>query len=120
MKYAFFYTALLIFIAVSCQEEPILRFGFDTGFDKKSHGQTFIDVGNEKESIVFLGEIILSEGELKVELTDPFGETLFKCHLKSPVHINVYKLFNAVPGSWKLEYKSMEGIGSIILHMDIE
>jgi hypothetical protein len=30
MKYAIFYSSLLIFIAVSCFKEPIMRFGFDT------------------------------------------------------------------------------------------
>jgi hypothetical protein len=120
MKYAFFYTSLLIFIAVSCQEEPILRFGFDTEFDKNSQGLTIMSVGNTKESIVLFGEIMLSEGEISVELTDPLGENLFKCHLKSPVYFNVNELFETVPGYWILKYKSFGGIGSIVLHMNIE
>jgi len=59
MKYAIFYSSLLIFIAVSCSEEPIVRFGFDI--------------------------------EIKT-----------------------------APGFWILKYKSIEGVGSIILHMSIE
>lgn len=120
MKYAIFYSSLLIFIAFSCSEEPIVRFGFDTDIGKKSQGQTIMNVGNNKESIVLFGDIILSEGEITVELTDPAGESLFKCHLKSPVCLSVNELFKAVPGYWILKYKSMEGVGSIILHMSIE
>jgi len=59
MKYAIFYSSLLIFIAVSYSEEPIVRFGFD------------------------------------IEIKTP-------------------------PGVWILKYKSIEGVGSIILHMSIE
>lgn len=120
MKYTIFYSLLLIFIVVSCHEEPIVRFGFDTEIDKNSHGETVMNVENTTESIVLFGDIVLSEGEITVELTDPAGVSVFKCHLKSPVFYNVNELFQTVPGYWKLKYKSVEGVGSIILHMNIE
>jgi hypothetical protein len=79
-----------------------------------------LNVGNNKDSIVLFGDIILSEGEITVELTDPFGESLFKCYLNSPVCLGVNEQYKTAPGYWVLKYKSIEGVGSIILHISIE
>ena len=110
---------LLFFLTSSCFKEPIIRFGFDTGFDKKSQGLTIMNVGNSAATITLQGNLVVTEGEVLVDLLNPKGETVFQSHLISPKSVQVNESFTAAKGNWKLKYKSMEGVGSLTLHLNI-
>lgn len=113
-------TALIILLlAGSCQKEPIIRFGFDCDFEKNSQGITIMNVGSNAKSITLTGEVALDEGEVMIELENPTGEIVFSGHLVSPIAIEVNEIYQAVSGNWKLKYKSLEGIGTINLHLNI-
>lgn len=119
MKRTILHTIAFIFLFVSsCQKEPFIRFGFDTEFEKNSQGLVIMNVDKNSKSITLTGEIIVVEGEILVELIDPTGENAFIGHLVSPLNQQVNESFDAIPGNWKLKYKSIEGEGSINLHLN--
>ena len=120
MKSTMFLISLILFcLASSCFKEPIIRFGFDTGFGKKSQGLTIMNVGNSAATITLKGNLIVTEGQVLAELINPKGETVFQSHLISPKSVYVNESFPAVKGNWKLKYKSMEGVGSLTLHLNV-
>lgn len=117
-----FQSALLIMVllaTVSCQKEPVIRFGFDTEFGKNSQGLTVMNVGKTSNVVSLEGEIVVMEGHVLVELIDPMGDTVFTSNLPAPLSQYVNNSFPAVKGNWKLKYTSMEGAGLINLHLNV-
>ena len=110
---------MLLLLASSCQKEPIIRVGFDCDFGKSSQGLTIMNVGSSTKSITLAGEVAVDEGEILVELENPTGEIVFTGHLVSPIALQVYESYPSVSGNWKLRYNSLEGEGSIDLHLNI-
>lgn len=110
---------MLLLLASSCQKEPIIRFGFDCDFEKNSHGLTIMNVDSSAKSITLSGEVAVNEGEILVELENPTGEIVFNGHLVSPINIEINESYQAVSGNWKLKYNSLEGEGSLTLHLNI-
>jgi hypothetical protein len=109
---------MLLLLASSCQKEPIIRFGFDCDYEKNSQGLTIMNVSSSTKSITLTGEVVVSDGEVLVELENPTDEIVFSGHLVSPINIEINESYQAVSGNWKLKYKSLEGIGSINLHLN--
>lgn len=110
---------LMLLLTCSCQKEPIIRFGFDCDFGKNSQGLTIMNVGSSAKSITLKGEVIVNEGEVLVELINPTGEAVFSNLVASPKTLHVDELFPAISGNWKLKYSSLEGNGSIKLHLNL-
>lgn len=110
---------IIMLLASSCQKEPIIRFGFDCDFGKNSQGLTIMNVSSSAKSITLAGEVAVDEGEILVELENPTGEIVFTGHLVSPIALQVNESYPAVSGNWKLRYNSLEGEGSIDLHLNI-
>jgi hypothetical protein len=110
---------MILLLGSSCQKEPHMRFGFDTDFGKNAQGLTIINVGGNTKSINLKGEVCVYEGEVLVELIDPCGRTVFSSHLLSPDSQYLNESFHALSGNWKLKYRSIEGEGTIILHLNI-
>ncbi|MBU1580419.1 MAG: hypothetical protein KJ754_13385 [Bacteroidetes bacterium] len=110
---------LLAFLVSSCQKEPIRRFGFDTDFGKNSQGLTIMHIGCCADTIKLTGEYSMAEGKVLIELIDPTGETVFSSYYNFPGSLQVNESFSAISGNWKLKYKSLEGEGSISLHLSI-
>lgn len=106
---------MLMFAA--CFKEPDIRFGFDTDFTKNSKGLTIMYVNKNVSVIKLSGGTMISEGELVVELIDPAGITAFIGHYTSPGHVVVNEWFNATAGNWKLKYNSINGTGSLKMHL---
>jgi hypothetical protein len=104
----------------ACETEPEIRFGFDTEFNKHSQGVSMMNVSNKSHVITLTGDITVSEGQILIELINPAGDTLFICHLISPESLIVNESFQAVSGIWKLKYKSIEGTGTLVLHLNNE
>jgi hypothetical protein len=111
--------AAVLTFASSCQKEPNIRFGFDCDFGKNSQGLTIMNVSSSTKSITLTGEVVVAEGEVLVELINPSGEIEFIGHLVSPITLEVNDSYPAVSGNWKLKYKSIDGEGSISLHLNI-
>ncbi len=109
----------LLLLVVSCQKEPIIRFGFDSDFGKNSQGITIMNSSSGAKTITLTGKIVLNEGGVLLELNDPIGKNVFTNQLVSPTILNVEESFPAVSGNWKLKYKSLDGEGSIKLHLNI-
>lgn len=110
---------LLLLLASSCQKEPIIRFGFDCDFGKNSQGLTIMNVSSSAKSITLTGDVLVSEGDLLVELVNPSGEIVFTNQFATPKTLHVNESFPAISGNWKLKYKSLEGVGAINLHLNI-
>lgn len=108
---------LILLLASSCQKEPDIRFGFDAEFGKDSHGVTMMNVVSSTQTIRLKGNIVVTEGEILVELINPNGEIVFERHLISPESLDVSESFQAIEGNWKLAYKSFKGVGSVTLHL---
>lgn len=113
------FATIIILLASSCQKEPFNRFGFDCDFEKNSQGLTIMNVSSSAKSINLKGEVAMEVGEVLVELENPTGEIVFNGHLVSPIALDVNEIYQAVSGNWKLKYKSLGGIGSINLHLNI-
>lgn len=106
---------MLMFTA--CFKEPDIRFGFDTDFSKNSKGLTIMHVNKNVSVIKLSGGTVISEGELIVELIDPAGTTAFIGHYTSSGYVVVNEWFNAIAGNWKLKYTSINGTGSLKMHL---
>ena len=118
MKNLIFGTFLAIVLLFSaCRKESINRFGFDTLFNKSSQGLTIMRVDKNNAQIKLTGEVVVNEGGILIELIDPTGETAYFGHFLAPNVLNVNELFNALPGNWKLKYSSVNGMGSLKLHL---
>lgn len=107
---------IIIFLANSCETEPIRRFGFDSQFGENSTGLTLFIVSGATDQIRLSGSIAVAEGKLTAELTSPLGETVFFDTVFSPDTLKIGRTFTAEPGIWRLKYTSHQGSGIITLH----
>ncbi len=103
---------------LTCQKEPVIRFGFDADFGENSRGLSIMIVDSTSRVVSLKGEIVAMEGQVLVELISPQGEAVFTSLLPAPENLYVNESFPAVPGNWKLRYQSMEGTGLITLHLN--
>lgn len=108
---------IVLFLVFACETEPEIRFGFDTEFNKYSQGLSVMYVSSKSQIINLKGDITLSEGQFLVELVNSAGDTLFTRHLISPDNLIINESFQAVAGNWKLKYRSIDGTGSLVLHL---
>jgi len=112
--------SIILFLFVyACQNDSVIRFGFDTEFGKKSQGLTMMDVNNNQKTVSLQGDVFVTSGGVLVELINPKGEIVFTNQITFPNSLFVNEAFHSVSGTWKLKYKSMEGTGSITLHLNI-
>jgi hypothetical protein len=120
MKRTFVYPAMIFFVMLtSCQKDPLISFGFDADFGKDSYGLTIMNVNSNAKTIILTGEVVGTVGEVLVELIEPTGDTVFSSTITAPAILDVNESYKAVPGNWKLKYKSIEGEGSIELHLNM-
>ena len=107
----------LVLVIWSCEKENLSLTGFTTRFEKNSTGTTILEVKSNVRIINLTGRINLTEGMLEIRLLNPDDEAIFSI-LIHPGHTGtVRESFNAEPGPWKLMYKSMDGLGSMNLHV---
>ena len=107
----------LFFLLYACHDDPVMRFDFDTEFGKKSQGLTMMD--SNQKAVTLKGDVFVTSGGVLVELINPKGEIVFTNQITFPNSLFVNEAFHSVSGTWKLKYKSMEGTGSITLHLNI-
>lgn len=120
IKTLFCQKIVFVFLLLSsCHKDPIMRFGFDCDFGKKSQGLIIMNVGNDVQTLNLSGNIFIAEGDILVELINPIGETAFSSQKTSPGTFHIDESFHAIKGKWKLKYRSMDGEGSILLHLII-
>jgi len=112
-----FIAIAFLFLNTSCEKETIINMGFDDSISKNSRGLVIADFTHFDDNIYLTGVISLSDGEVEVTLTAPGDEVLYSELLVAPGQLNINEVFDASPGYWKLKYKSIEGTGSIDLHM---
>lgn len=108
---------VLFIVFASCQKEPIIRFGFETEFGKDSKGLSMMNVVSSAKSITLTGEILLEEGAVLMQLINPEGEEVFTRERFMPGNLRINEFFPATEGIWKLKYQSIEGKGSIRVHV---
>lgn len=117
MKSNIYFTIIFILITglSSCYKsfEPITSVGFDCKFDKASSGLSILDVGKYEDLVHFKGEIIINEGEIKIELVNPKGVIQFSDIISYPDKIEINETYDAMKGYWKLRYESNSGNGLI-------
>jgi hypothetical protein len=107
---------IIIFLANSCETEPMQRFGFDSQYGKNSTGLTLFSVSESTDQIRLTGSVVVTEGMLMAELIAPGGELVFFDTVYSPDTLKIGHTFTAEPGIWKLKYTSLQGTGIINLH----
>lgn len=107
---------IIIFLANSCEIEPVQRFGFDSQYGKNSKGLTLISVDESTDQIRLFGSVVVTEGELTAELIAPGGEIVFYETAFAPDTLKIGRTFTAEPGIWRLRYYSQQGTGIINLH----
>jgi len=112
------FLAVSIALITSCERDPAIRFGFDSQFDKGSQGLSIMAVNKVVVSVYLFGNVGIDEGEIEVELIDPDGFAVYNVKLCNQEDLQVNKTFSAVPGFWKLKYKSFDGTGVINLHLN--
>jgi hypothetical protein len=108
---------VLLFSTGACQQELVVRVGFDTVFEKNSTGISNLHVNNNALTVNLTGEITLNDGQVLVELINSAGVTVFATQIITPGNFSVNESYPAVQGNWKLKYKSTEGTGLLILHL---
>ena len=101
----------------SCERDHSIRFGFDSPFSKNSKGLSIMAIDRAARSVYLYGILEIEEGEIEVELINGNGLVVNTIKLNDQEKLQVNKMFKAVPGFWKLKYKSKEGKGIIKLHL---
>jgi hypothetical protein len=119
MKNALLTSLVLFLLLYACYEDPVIRFGFDTEFGKNSQGLTMMEVSNNQKAVTLRGDVFVTSGGILVELINPKGEIVFTNQITFPNSLFVNEAFHSVSGTWRLKYKSLEGTGSITLHLNI-
>ena len=76
-------------------------------------------VKNYSGSINLKGTVKIDTGELIIELTDPDGISVFSLHSDATDCFDISKTFRTKKGYWKLQYTSLNGVGVIDLHLDV-
>ncbi len=109
---------MLMLLVYSCEKEPMIRFGFDSQFNKDSFGLTIMNVNRNTELVILEGEITVYEGEAQVDLINPEGVKVFSTSIKAPDKVEISKAYLSQSGNWKLKYQSIQGVGTICLHMN--
>lgn len=107
----------MLLLCSACVKEPITRYGFDTSFDEKSQGLTIMLAGKSTSVVELSGDVAVNKGEIVIELTDPTGKTVFFRQVVSPGILKINESFDAITGNWRLQYRSIQGEGSLILHL---
>jgi hypothetical protein len=109
---------MILLLASSCQREYEIRYGFDSQFNKDSYGLTIMNVNRSSQLVTLEGEISVSEGEFQVDLINPEGIKEFSAIIIGQNKIDVSEAYTTKTGNWKLKYQSLNGVGTINLHMN--
>ncbi len=118
MNKTIFLIAVAIFLMTnSCLKEPNIRFGFDTLFGTRSQGISIMNVSSNTRTVTLKGDVVVTKGEVLVELISSGDEPIFSRTLKSPGSMYINESYPSEKGNWKLKYKSLDGTGSMKLHL---
>lgn len=109
---------IIVFVFNSCEIEPLSRVGFNSSIGKDSSGLTILDVKSNNEPVFLVGTMVITEGIVEVELINPEGIAIYSKRFQSSASSKIDESFHAVPGYWKLKYKSYQGVGNIDLHLN--
>ena len=101
----------------ACQKEPLSGVGFSSEIAGESSGLTILHVYRNVKNVYLEGSLVISEGEVQVNLLNPEGIEVYSQKLECSERIVVSKTFKASPGYWKLKYKSNHAGGRIDLHL---
>jgi hypothetical protein len=105
MTRIFFLVTLVVNLA-SFEKEPPVSYGFDSTIKKFSDGMLIADIEGRYEKVYLHGIIMLSEGELLVNLLNAKRIVVYTKTLKVPVYFTICNTFFAESGIWKVSYKS--------------
>jgi hypothetical protein len=76
-----------------------------------------MNVSSNGSTVSLKGDVAITRGEVLMELISPGDEPVFTRTLGSPGSMYINESYQAAPGNWKLKFKSMEGTGSLKLHL---
>lgn len=109
--------AFLILFLSSCRKEEVSRVGFSSEFGTSSKGLTLMEVKNNVEFLTLIGKIEIKKGSIEVKLLNPDEFAVYTTEIESPGIIHINRTFRSTTGFWKLSYQSIEGEGTIDLHL---
>lgn len=109
--------AFLIVTLSSCRKDDTSRVGFRSEFVINSKGLTLMETRNNVEFLNLIGKIELKKGRIEVKLLDPEEFAVYSTKVEQPGIFQINLNFRATRGFWKLSYKSIEGEGTIDLHL---
>lgn len=108
----------LALVMWSCEKDIVVHTGFCSPIQKNSEGITILEVKSNIKYLNLTGKITLAEGEVEIKLLNPDNVAVYTLRLHSNENVSVYETFFTEPGFWKLKYKSIQGVGSIDLHLN--
>lgn len=119
MKNIFLKSILIALIAMySCETNFPVSLGFDSEIQQNSEGKVLVYVNPKIKTIYLQGSLSINEGATEVSLVNPHEEIVFNSLIDTPGQTDVDKKFSAVPGTWKLQYRSHQSEGFINLHVN--
>lgn len=119
MKNIKFIIICVAFLTVSsCTKVVVKDIGFSSPIGRKSTGLSILYINTNAKKVNLYGDIIVNEGKVKVELTNPKGKIEFSKIIESPFNFLVDTNYTAMDGFWKLDYLSNNAKGSIDIHLD--
>lgn len=76
-----------------------------------------MEVRNNVEFLTLIGKIELKKGGIEVKLLGPDEFVAYFTEAEQPGIVQINRTFRASKGFWKLSYQSLEGEGTIDLHL---
>lgn len=109
--------AFFILTLSSCRKDDTSSVGFRSEFVVNSKGLTLMEAKNNVEFLTLIGKIELKKGRIEVKLLGPDEFAVYSTEVEKPGIIQINRTFRATKGFWKLSYQSLEGEGTIDLHL---
>lgn len=110
---------LLATVAFACTFKAEFRAGFETSFDPGSTGQSTLVIDDETDQLFLNGDIQVNEGALIISLTDPDQLAVIQDTIVAPADTTFSQNLAVSPGTWVLSYQSLNGSGTINLHLEL-
>jgi hypothetical protein len=106
-----------MFMINACEPLRINSIGFSTAIDSHSTGITMMDVPEKQKELFLTGRVTLQSGAVCLSVEDPEGKKVYSDTIKAPSEVYLNRTLVSGPGVWVMRYTSLEGEGSMNLHL---
>lgn len=106
-----------MFMINACEPLLINSIGFNTAINSHSTGITMMDVPETKKELFLTGRVTMQTGAVCLTVEDPEGEKVYSDTIMAPSEVYLNRTLISRPGVWTLHYSSLDGDGSMNLHL---